>query len=730
MRRILAVFLGDLKMLRHNAIAWLVLMGLVVVPPLYAWFNIAACWDPYGNTGNLKVAVANADTGYKGELFPIKLNIGDMVISELQKSRKMDWILTDEEAAILGVQEGKYYAAIVLPASFSTDMMSLFSPELEHSDILYFLNEKENAIAPKVTDKGASAVQQQINQVFIKTVTRIGLDLLDGVSERMDGQGEEQIFMNLAGNLRQLETQLSSAALVVRAYADMSGALQDLLDESRQYLGDSGTATAAGRTLLEEADLALGSLSPAENSASAAIDEIIASSSSAYADISAELDRALDELTDDSEAVQKTLKDTANEVSLLRDAYVKLRDALLLLSDSLPAGERLASRTLGQLIGRLDSAIEEQEHLYRRLNGLADDLDSLSGDAAASRAALRSAAQDTEDAVRQLKADYESGLQAKFPDLHASLRAGNAALDRVLLGLDDAADSAGKAGESLSRSLGELCTELSSVADMLAAADEDMLTLVSRLEKAAYSEDLDTMETLLENDPETLSDFLTAPVQLSTIKFYPVENYGSAMAPFYTLLSLWVGGVILAAILKVTLSEERRKALPGLSEAELYFGRYLLFLILGLLQSTLVCLGDLFYLGIQCEHPFYFLLAAWLSSIVFVNIIYTLTVSFGDIGKAICVILLVWQVAGTGGTFPVEMIPDFFRQSYQLLPFPYGMDAMREAIAGFYGNTYWQKMGTLLLFLPPSLFLGLVLRKPISHLNKRFSEKLAETKLI
>lgn len=138
---------------QKNAIAWIVILGLSVVPSLYAWFNIAASWDPYSNTGSLKVAVANVDAGYEGELLPISINLGEQVVSGLRENNQLDWVFTDSQKAVEGVKSGKYYAAIVIPETFSNDMMSLFSDDVEHSDILYYLNEKENAIAPKVTDK-------------------------------------------------------------------------------------------------------------------------------------------------------------------------------------------------------------------------------------------------------------------------------------------------------------------------------------------------------------------------------------------------------------------------------------------------------------------------------------------------------------------------------------------------------------------------------------------------
>ena len=119
-------------------------------------------------------------------------------------------------------------------------------------------------------------------------------------------------------------------------------------------------------------------------------------------------------------------------------------------------------------------------------------------------------------------------------------------------------------------------------------------------------------------------------------------------------------------------------------EHQLYLGRMILLICIGILQSALICLGDLYFLGIQCEHPFLFVVTGCFSSLVYVNIIYALTVSFGDIGKAVAVVLMVMQVAGSGGTFPIECAPKFFQAVYPMLPFVHSMNAMRECIAVFF----------------------------------------------
>ena len=138
----------------------------------------------------------------------------------------------------------------------------------------------------------------------------------------------------------------------------------------------------------------------------------------------------------------------------------------------------------------------------------------------------------------------------------------------------------------------------------------------------------------------------------------------------------------------------------------------------------------MFFLGVQCEHPLQFLMVGWLCALVFSLLIYTLTVSFGDIGKAVAVVLLVMQVAGSGGTFPIETLPKFFQMLYPFLPFPHAIDAMYAAMAGSYGNEYLLDMVYLALFLIPSLLLGLVLRKPVIRLNNWVSRNLESTKVM
>ena len=299
------------------------------------------------------------------------------------------------------------------------------------------------------------------------------------------------------------------------------------------------------------------------------------------------------------------------------------------------------------------------------------------------------------------------------------------------------ADDLGATVTDLSHAASALSDDLAGAHEVLAGASADLVSAADDLQRlkegldtAVTSGDLDRVRELIGSDPAALADALAAPVALDRQAVYHIKNYGSAMAPFYTTLSIWVAGIVLAAMLKANVDEADVKALGNPLLHELYLGRYAFFALLAFAQATLVCAGDLLFFGIQCEHPFQFMLVGWLAGFVFSNMIYTLTVSFGDIGKAIAVVLLVMQVAGSGGTFPIEMTADFFQAVYPFLPFTHAINAMHAAMAGAYGMEFWIELGTLSLYLIPSLALGLVFRRPVIRANRWIIEKLEETKLM
>ena len=227
-------------------------------------------------------------------------------------------------------------------------------------------------------------------------------------------------------------------------------------------------------------------------------------------------------------------------------------------------------------------------------------------------------------------------------------------------------------------------------------------------------------------DPESIGAFLSSPLSMRIETIYPIESYGAGMAPFYTILAIWVGCVMINAIMKIDSPVE----LLGATPAQKFLGRYLLFFLISQAQALVITVGDILVLGISCQHPGLFILAGAASSLACSMIAYCLAVIFGNVGKMLSVVIMIIQIAGSGGSYPIELLPEFFQEIYLLFPFPYAINAMREAIAGLYGNRYLVYMLLLLLFFAVFLVLGLTLKRPLSGMSEYMDEQLEKTEMM
>lgn len=726
MKNVWKIFQRDMMRVRNNVIALVVIIGISVVPCLYAWFNIAASWDPYSNTGNLKVAVASVDEGYEGSLIPIEINIGDKVLSALRENTQMEWVFTTEEKATSGVKSGKYYAAIVIPKDFSNKMMSVFSEKVEKPEITYYSNAKENAIAPKVTDKGAGAVQRQVNEVFIETVSDTTLTVLQAVSNMTQASGAETIVDNLNTNLNQIAGDLTASAGLLESFSDMTGSAQKLLNSTTEFLQTVQQQTKESRQTFQETSKTFSGLDDSMDAAADSVGTALKSAENVYDQMDQVISGAFSDESADAQQIASTLDTLAGQVGSVVTAYTSVRDSVAAVADKYPE----TSPLVDAIVVRMDTSIQQQKNLQSKLQDSAKGLRDATTDLGTARSELKDLAAKNRENMSGMSASYKSSVQKSLNQLSASLTSSKQEISSLLSQLDQSANGIYKLTDTADSDLSEIQKVLGDSGELLAEASDRIADTTAKLDEMETSGDFSELEALISGDKSAISTFLAAPVSLDTHKIYEIANYGSSMAPFYSVLSIWIGGIVLVAMLKVNVSENCTKGLKNVKLHQIYFGRFITFMIVGLFQSTLIALGDLLYLGIQCEHPFLFLLGCWFSSLVFVNIIYTLTVSLGDIGKAVSVILLVVQVAGTGGTFPIEVAPSFFRAVYPLLPFTHSMAALRETVGGMYGMNYWIDLGKLAIFLGISLIVGLVLRKPIIKANDAFTEKLEETKLM
>lgn len=732
MKNILQIFLRDIRKIKSNTIALIIMVGILVVPTLYAWFNIGGSWDPYENTSDIQIAVASDDAGYKGELLAIDINLGDRILTYFHENDSMDWVFTDSKEAIEGAKSGKYYAAIVVPESFSEDMMTLFSvnKELKNPELEYYTNGKKNAIASIVTEKKADAVQGEVSEKFVKAISKAALEAMQTVVNVADEADQSDLVDNLIDNLNDISADLVAAGGTVEAFESMASATQTMLSTTSTFLKDTQNRSDGDLDSLGEIEGSINNVKDAMDGTTDQLNEALKSSAALYQQMATAVQQGIQAAasSDDMTALKNTISELNTQLDASITSYSDSVTQLTAAANSLTAAMG-TDAGLNDVAKDLNNTIILMKSVKSAIAQVSSSVGSMTTDAATAQKELNELVAKLVANGSSMQKDYEDNVKKDLKDLASSVSAADSKVSALLDSMDEGLDGIYSLSDSTGSDLSKLQSTLKTSKSLLEKGAADLTDLATRLQSEKDRDSLDTIDSLLDEDLDVVGTFISTPVELTTEHVYEVENYGSAMAPFYTTLAIWVGGVVMAAMLKAGVKEKELIGLTNVKNYQKYLGRYLLFLILGLLQSTLICLGDLYFLGIQCKSPLLFLLAGWVTSLVYVNLIYTLCVSFGDIGKAVSVILMVLQVAGTGGNFPIELAPAFFQKLYNALPFVYSMNAMRECVAGFYGNYYWNQLGILLLYLIPSLLLGLVLRIPIIRLNEHLEEKLESTKL-
>lgn len=729
MRNILHLFKRDVQNVSRSVIGCVVVLGLVIVPCLYAWFNIAGSWDPYGNTGNLKIAVVNTDEGYESDLIPVEVNVGETVTSTLRGNDSFDWtVVNTRDEAVDGVKSGKYYAAVVIPKSFSADMMTIFSTHVKHADIEFYENQKANAIAQIVTEKGSSAVQNQVNESFANTVTSIGLKTAANLLDFMGSDETSNFVANLSATLGDSIQDLNDIEGGTDSLASVLDSTADALASSGDMLQTSGATSDSTKALITDAQDGLSSIKSSLNGAKDAVNAAIGNSTSSFDEVSASLDTAFNAAGQHVDLTVGQLNSASSTLSGQAAELRQLANTVSIKADSVSSETLKAD--LVNLANSINKVAKTQETYAKSLADAATSLTNGMNDVKASRAELDQIIAEAKGGISAAKGDYDGQLTAKANELKKTISGLVSSVSGISDNLDSAVGDLTGASGSLAKSLNKASGLVKKASGALGEAGDKIQGFKDKLDEAVSSGDIAQIKSLIGSDPEGLADALSAPVALDRKPVYPIRNYGSAMAPFYTILSLWVGAIVLAAMMKVTVNDELINELVPVRLHEIYLGRYLFFGALALLQSTLVCAGDILFFGIQCDNPLQFVLAGWVASIVFSNIVYTLTVSFGDIGKAVAVVLLVMQVGGSGGTFPIEMTGPVFQAIYPFLPFTHGINAMHAAMAGAYHMEYWIELGILASYLIPSLALGVVFRRPVIRANDWIIEKLESTKLI
>ena len=696
MKNIWRIYRSDLRRLTTNVVALSIVMGLAIIPSLYAWFNILSNWNPYGEsaTSLMKIAVYSEDQGV--ELAGTHFAIGDSVVESLKNNNTIDWVFADNKTEALNlIRSGECYAGIVIPEDFTENMLSIVNGTITNPKIVYYENSKKNAIATKITGKVKTTVQTEINTKIISTLTQIIAESGDYLSgNNIDGS---DLVAGFEGKLSEISKSLDNYIYLIDTFSLLSESASGAIDSTKQLF------PAVDNLASSSAD-SIGGLS----------DNIGVSKNLIQSSLSM-MNTGLDSIVSGLDDLQFKVKDfnPGTDVINFDNSF---DDSDLLNNNVLETIDNL----LTEKSPKIAAAKSQFDKLKEDLKTLSSDSRLTDADIRAIKATIITDIDTCRDDITEVKELINGDLSSTLEDALTQLQSSLTQAQNILAGMPGGFNELTTTIEEYQSVLKDGTANVAVTEKYLKELKNNIDSIADDFKDITSSQKYQEIMSAIKNNPQMIVDFIASPVQMDTEAIYPIENYGSAMSPFYTVLALWVGALILVALIHVKVKDNDE--LTGVKPYQKFFGRYLNFFVIGQVQTLITVFGELFYVGIQCKHPVAFTLAAMMTSFVFTFLIYSLTVAFGNIGEAIAVVIMVIQVAGAGGTFPVEVLPSVYQYLYKFMPFSYCMNALRECVAGMYQHTYGKCLATLLIYVVISAVIGLLLAKPCAKLLDKLEQ--------
>ncbi len=720
--RILPVFLvfaHDIKRIVRNRSAFIVILGLCVLPCLYAWVNIYACWDPYSKTGDLPIAIVNNDQGavFNGKI----VNVGESVIDILNDNDTIDWNIVDSWQGNYGLYQGNYYAMIEIPQNFTQGLLSMASTTPQKPVITYKINEKLNAIASKIANAAQTKLVQNIESNFVKTVSEEAIHQLKLETDKfsMNDLQLNEIKATLTQSnedIRKLRDHINDSnakAEDFQRYLSQSPATFARLSQQMEALQ---TITQANRALTDHTKQTVQSISSDLNYDVNQLQTLDSLNQQMLAQLKGINNNTLDEdIIGTMEQTKEILRSTDVILTADRDNLNSLDKTYNL------SGLKLLSASLDYLSDLLTleiAALDKQIPLLK-----ADHSDS------ALKTALDSLSKISSEMTSKIQALSNAYYAQGAPLLNSLVRNLNLQMEGISEVLEinqtlvpqlNALATYGGASSGLS------IQQANHLSSRLEDLQSKLNELVNKMDEVQNNENVQNLLDLFENRPSEMSDFLSSPIVVEKSNVFEETTFGEGLTPFYTVLAIWVGALLSCALLSV--ESDAKLAGRKLNLKQRHFGKMLLFLVISLIQSTLITLGNVFLLGVRPANWLLMMGTGILCSITFVVIIFTLVSLFGNVGKGVAALIMVLQIAGSGGIYPVQTNPAIFGKLHFLWPFTYAIDNFREAIAGPVWPSVANNIRAMLFFIVAFLLFA-SLKKPLHHLNITMEEKFKEAKI-
>lgn len=717
MKKILSIFKRDMKAIIKNPVAILIIGGLCIIPSLYAWVNIKACWNPYENTSTVPIAVVNND---KGATFDNKnIDIGKDVVSELKNNKAIGWTFVDSKKAELGILNGDYYAVIEIPEDFSKDLTSLATDKPVKPEIIYKVDTKSNPVAGKITEVAEEQLVDQIKSNFVATVNQTIFSSLNNVGKSLEANKDQIIGLKDAiikidknmdliistlnstnGNAKNLNTYLNSIKSTIPELTKGIDAIQDGATQSKKLTTYTKNAI---NNSFDSLDINMDQISASNKKINSLINSLNDSI----------LSGSKDGVSTTISALKQEIDYTSNNI----DNVIKFLKELNKKSNN----------------PNLESIITSLDSLKTSLNNEKDKLNSLESSFNSQGELSSGIVKD----ITSINSSMSNKLKNTLSEYNSSSKE---SINKICNSYIDATNEANKLLDGSKKLAGSIEGILNSGIDatnLTSDISNDLIKKfnyfkgnISELSKnlqAIKDNNLSEIVTILQSKPEIMGSYISSPFNVKDESIYKIANYGSGMAPIYSVLASWVGCLVLTSLLSTEIKPFEGS--ENLTIRDKYLGKLVTFVFLAVIQGFIIALGDKFILGVQTVNTPLFILFGVLSSFSFCIIVYTLVSLFRNVGKALAIIYMVIQIAGSGGSYPIQVDPKFFRVLQPLFPFTYALGGYREAIAGPLISSVVLDIVMLLLFAGIFFVIGTFFKEKIWKYVKKFEDKFEESRI-
>ena len=716
MKMLFRIFKRDLLKIKRNYAAIIIVIGLCIIPSLYAWINIYACWDPYANTSNLPIAVVNKDEGTV--VNSEEINVGEKVIESLKENKSIKWEMIDEWQANNSLNQGTYYAIIEIPENFSSGLVSLTTNNPKKPSIVYKVNEKANAIATKITNVAKDKLTKEIKSNFVETVNSEVFSALNNIGIELDNNRSKvlsikDVISTSIVDLASIQDYINTSAKDSESLKEYIYSMKNDLPIITEQINNLQKATELSKDLVNENKNNLTTINKDINNIIIELQTL-----------SKKIDNSLDNIKVSSatrDEINKNLDEVYNYINEMKNIID------ISIKEINEINEKINNENLNKLVGELknlNNILNNQQNSINELktlvnNGMAGEdlskkIDSIIkvNDEVMNNivGVSNNYYKNSSNVINNISDEYTNNLDSLNSILETS---------KIIVPQLNALANYGIASSN------EAIEDAEELSNKIADIQKSISELDSKLENL-NDESLDQIIELLTKDSSEIADFISSPITVSEVDVYGEGIFGVGLTPFYSVLAIWVGALLAGALLTTNCEDFEDGKQPNMLQR--HFGKMLLFLSISLIQSFIIILGDWLLLKVPVYNvPLLFGLAM-LTSITFTIIIFTLISVLGNVGKAIAVIIMVFQIAGAGGIYPIQTNPEIFGILYPLWPFTYSINSFREAISGPVWKNVTTNVNALLIYCLIFIIIA-VLKKPFHKLTHFMEHKFEEANL-